>query len=248
MVFIPLLLTLLAGLSTVIGGMIILFIKNINRRFLSFFLGLSAGAMIYLSFVELLPSAFSHIGFLSTNVFFFFGILFIGIIDYIVPHHYSKVCLKNGKQYDKLMVTGAMVMLGITIHNIPEGIAVFMSSFGNIKYGYLIAFATALHNIPEGIAVSVPIYFVTKNIWLSLGYSFLAGIAEPIGGLLTFFILSPFISQTFLFSLFAFIAGIMVFISFDELLPSCFEYWQGHTAIAGVICGMLMIAFSLLFI
>jgi len=246
-IFIPLLLAFLAGISTLVGSLIFLFIKKFNRKSLSFFLGLSAGAMIYLSFMELLPSSLRSIGFIPTNILFFLGILFIGIIDFIVPHHYSKVCFKNGTPYNKLMMTGTMTILGITIHNFPEGAAVFMSSYGNLKFGLLIALATALHNIPEGIAVSVPIYYATRNKWKSIGYSFIAGIAEPIGAVITFLVLRPFISSTFLAYLFAFIAGIMVFISLDELLPSCFEHSQGHRAIIGIITGMFLIASSLIF-
>ncbi len=206
---------------------------------------MSAGAMVYISFIELLPVSIKTLGFLSSNIAFFLGMFCIGIIDVIIPHHYMNYCSKNGIKYDKLMVTSSILAIGIAIHNFPEGIAVFMSSLGNMRFGILIAFATALHNIPEGVAVATPIYFATRSKLKAFGYSFLAGIAEPIGAILAFVILQPYLSSTFLSYVFAFVAGIMVYISFDELLPTCFEQGEGHTAIAGIVTGMLVMAASL---
>jgi len=243
----PLLLSFLAGICTILGCFIIFFIKNFKKSYLSFFLGMSAGSMIYISFVELIPTAIETLGFWSSNIAFFLGILFIGIINFIVPHHFANYCSKNGIKYNKLMFTGFMVAIGIAIHNFPEGVAVFMSSLGDIRFGILIAFATALHNIPEGVAVATPIYFATKSKRKALGYTFLAGIAEPIGAIVTYMILQPYLSFEFLSYVFAFVAGIMVYISFDELLPSCFENCKGHSAIAGIVIGMLIMALSLNF-
>jgi len=242
---IPLLLSFLAGISTVLGSFIFFLIKDFKKSYLSFFLGISAGAMIYISFMELLPESIQTIGFLPSNIGFFLGILFIGIIDIFIPHHFMKYCSRNGVKYDKMMVTGLVVAIGIAIHNFPEGIAVFMSSLGNLKFGILIAFATAIHNIPEGIAVATPVYFATKSKKSALLYSFLAGIAEPTGAIIAYVILQPYLSPTFLAYVFAFVAGIMVYISIDELLPSCFENSQGHTAIAGIVLGMIIMASSL---
>ena len=241
----PLLLSFLAGISTVFGSLIFLFIKDFKKSYLSFFLGISAGAMIYISFIELLPEAIKVLGFFPSNIAFFLGIFFIGIIDILIPHHFMKYCSRNGVKYDKLMVTGVMVAIGIAIHNFPEGIAVFMSSLGNVKFGFLIAFATAIHNIPEGVAVATPVYFATKSKKKAFMYSFLAGIAEPIGAIMAYVILQPYLSPTFLAYIFAFVAGIMVYISIDELLPSCFENSQGHTAIAGIVLGMFVMMLSL---
>ena len=243
----PLLLSFLAGICTVFGSFILFFVKDFKKSYLSFFLGISAGAMIYLSFIELMPQAIKELGFLSSNLVFFLGILFIGIIDFIVPHHFINYCSKNGFKYDKLMLSSFMVVVGIAIHNFPEGVAVFMSSLGNIKFGVLIALATALHNIPEGIAVATPIYFVTKSKLKAFGYSFFAGIVEPLGALIAYLVLRPYLSLNFLFYVFAFVAGIMVYISLDELLPSCFEHARGHTAIVGIVIGMMIMAFSLNF-
>jgi len=246
-ILLPLSLSFLAGMSTLFGSLIVFFIKDFKKSYLSFFLGISAGAMMYLSFMELLPEAIRSLGFIPSNCAFFLGIAFIGIIDRIAPHHFMNYCSKNGIKYDKLMFTGFMVTAGIAIHNFPEGVAVFMSSLGSLRFGVLIAFATALHNISEGVAVALPIYFATKSKRKAFGYAFLAGIAEPIGAIVAYIILQPYLSPVLLSYIFAFVAGIMVYISLDELLPSCFEYCQGHTAIAGIVIGMFVIATSLAF-
>lgn len=244
---VPFLLSFLAGISTVVGGLIFLAVKDFRKGFLSFFLGISAGAMIYLSFMELIPLAIENLGLELANGVFFLGIVFIGLIDYLVPHHYSLHCQRNGKKFDRLAVTGVMVTAAIAIHNFPEGVAVFMSSYENIKFGLLIAFATALHNIPEGVAVATPVYYATGRKSKVFWYTFLAGVAEPIGALLTYFILQPYLTPWLISGIFAFVAGIMVYISLDELLPSCFENCQGHTAISGIMLGMLLMAVSVLF-
>jgi len=241
----PLLLSFLAGISTVIGALVFLFFKNFHKSWLSFLLGVSGGSMVYISFVELLPEAIKGIGAIPSNITFFIGIVFIAIIDVAIPHHYRQYCCKKGIEYNKLMVTGLITAIGIAIHNFPEGVAVFMSSVGNPRFGLSVAFATALHNIPEGVAVATPIYFATKDKMKSLKYSFLAGIAEPIGAVVTYLVLRPCLSHTFLSYIFAFVAGIMVYISFDELIPSSFENCQGHNAISGIVVGMLIMALSL---
>src|SRR4030042_6609752 len=123
-ILLPLLLSFLAGICTVLGGLVIVLIREFKKSYLSFFLGISAGAMIYLSFIELMPEAMKTLGFLNTNIVFFLGILFIGIIDQIAPLHYQSYCSKNGVPYDKLLLTGYLVAIGIIIHNFPEGIAV----------------------------------------------------------------------------------------------------------------------------
>ncbi|HOX96175.1 MAG TPA: zinc transporter ZupT [Candidatus Woesebacteria bacterium] len=244
----PLLLTFLAGISTVLGAFVVFFLKDFKKSYLSFFLGMSAGTMVYLSFMELLPLAVESISFRQANITFFIGILLIGLVDKIIPHHYINYYSKRRKECNKLMITGFMVAVGLTIHNFPEGITVFMSSLGGVRLGFLIAFATALHNIPEGMAVATPIYFATNSKRKAFGYSFLAGIAEPIGAFFAYLIFQQYFNSTFLSYIFAFVAGVMVYISFDELLPTCFKHSEGHTAIFGIIIGMLIMALSLSFL
>ena len=248
-IIIPFLLTLLAGLSTVLGS--ILFLRHFcNKKYLGFILGLSAGVMIYLSFTELLPISISKIGFLSANLYFFLGIIIIGIIDVILPHHYleEKVRGKQNIVDRKLFSVGLIVTLGLAIHNVPEGMAVFLSSFSELKLGILLAIAIAIHNIPEGIAVSAPIFHATNSKKKAIQYSFISGIAEPIGAIIAYFVLKPFLNEAILAYIFSIVAGIMVYISFDELLPASFRDNEGHSAILGIVSGMIIVAISLLFL
>jgi ZIP family zinc transporter len=183
---------------------------------------------------------------------FFLGILFIAFIDMIIPekenpHSYSGLSNgAEGKVNTSLMRTGLFTALAIGIHNFPEGLATFGTTLNNVKLGIVIALAIAIHNIPEGISVSIPIFYATKNKKKAFTYSFLSGVAEPIGAIIGFLILMPFLSTGVLYSLLAFVGGIMVYISVDELLPIAHQYGYGHTVILGVILGMFIMAFSLL--
>lgn len=180
-IVVPLLLTLLAGLSTVLGSFIFLSRHFRKRKFIGFFLGLSAGVMIYLSFVELLPYAITNMGFMYANLFFFIGIIVMAIIDFLLPHAYleEKMCPKQNIVDHRLFSTGVVVTLGLIIHNFPEGMAVFLSSFTDIKLGVLLAIAIAVHNIPEGIVVAAPIYHATQSKSKAIKYAFISGMAEP---------------------------------------------------------------------
>ncbi|KYC46944.1 MAG: zinc transporter ZupT [Candidatus Methanofastidiosum methylothiophilum] len=247
-----LLLTVIAGLSTGIGSSIAYFIKRPKTIYLSFSLGLSAGVMIYVSFVELLPQALDNIGELLAVTAFFLGIFFISIIDMVIPekenpHSFSGLSENIDPRNKKdLMRTGLFTALAIGIHNFPEGLATFGTALGDPKLGIVIAIAIAIHNIPEGISVSIPIFYATNSKNKAFLYSFLSGVAEPIGALIGFLILLPFLSSAVLVSLMAFVAGIMVYISIDELLPMAHQYGHSHTVIIGVILGMMLMAFSII--
>lgn len=246
------LLTLLAGLSTGIGSLIAYFIRKPKTIYLSFSLGFSAGVMIYISFVELLPTAFVTVGQFVGVVVFFLGILLIAFIDMIIPesrnpHHYKE--MPNGQTIKvdaTLLRTGLFTALVIAVHNFPEGLTTFGATLSNVQLGLIITLAIAIHNIPEGISVSVPIFYATGDRKKAFRYSFLAGLAEPVGAVVGFLILLPFLSSTLLSSLLAFVAGIMVYISIDELLPMAHRYGHSHTVILGFILGMALLATSLL--
>ncbi len=245
---IPFLLTLLAGLSTVAGAFIFFHYDFSKKKFLGFFLGLSAGVMIYLSFVELLPYSIENLGFLNANIFFFIGIIFMALIDFFLPHHYlgEKISFKNSIIDHKMASTGLVVTLGLIIHNFPEGMAVFLSSFSDVKLGFVLALAIAIHNIPEGIAVAVPIFHATNSKAKALKYAFISGMAEPLGAVIAYLLFRPYLSQDILAYIFALVAGVMVYISFDELLPACFRDGHGHHSILGVMVGMGIVSVSLL--
>lgn len=260
-IFFPLVLTLLAGLATGIGSAIAFFARRTNVRFLSFSLGLSAGVMIYVSFVELFAESRSMLtaqwgetaGLTATVLCFFGGILLIGLIDRLVPsfenphemHTVEEMEHHPGK-HAKLMRMGVITALVIGIHNFPEGIATFMSAIDNPALGIAIAAAIAIHNIPEGIAVSIPIYYATGSRRKAFLLSLSSGLAEPVGALLAYAVLLPFLSPVLLGCIFGIVAGIMVFISLDELLPAAEEYGEHHISIYGVVTGMAVMAVSLI--
>jgi ZIP family zinc transporter len=245
-------LTLLAGLSTGIGSAIAYFIRRPKIVYLSFSLGLSAGVMIYVSFVELLPLAVEDIGEGLGVLFFFAGIAFIGVIDLLVPepenpHNYEGLDQPETGHHDhRLMRAGTMTAVAIGIHNFPEGLATFASALSDVHLGIFIAIAIAIHNIPEGIAVSVPIFYATHDKKKAFIYSFLSGVSEPVGALVGYLLLMPFLTPTVLAGTLALVAGIMVYISLDELLPIAHRYGHGHLVISGVATGMLIMAVSLL--
>lgn len=247
-IWLPLLLTFLAGIFTVLGSFITFFTQDFKKSHLQFFLGLSAGVMIYVSFVELLTTAIKTIGPIKANIAFFCGIILVMLIDFIIPHEYIEERIRTKKYDAKLMKAGLFTALGIAIHNFPEGVAVFMSAMVNIKLGIVLAFAIALHNIPEGIAVAMPIFYATKSKKKAFWYSFLSGVAEPAGAVIAILILMPLLTPAVLALLLAAVAGIMVFISFDELLPLSYQSEGSHISILGVIVGMLIMAVSLTFL
>ncbi len=245
-------LTILAGLSTGIGSAIAYFIKKPKIVYLSFSLGLSAGVMIYISFMELLPNSLRIVGKYWGTVSFFAGIAVIGLIDLLIcepenPHDFEGLDEPTAvRDPSRLMRTGLLTALAIGIHNFPEGLATFASTLSDVKLGIFIAIAIAIHNIPEGIAVSVPIFYATQNKNKAFFYSFLSGVSEPVGAVIGYLILLPFLTPAVLAGLLAFIAGVMVYISLDEMVPMAHRYGHGHLAIAGVVSGMLIMAVSLL--
>ncbi len=254
-------LTLFAGLATGLGSAIAFFAKKTNTGFLAFSLGLSAGVMLYVSFVEILPKAQDfligihgeNVGKWITLASFFGGILLIGIIDFLIPSadnpHEARPLedmLSTEKQKSSLMRMGIFTAIAITIHNFPEGIATFISALEDPQIGVSVAFAVAIHNIPEGIAVSVPIYYATNSKAKAFGYSFLSGLSEPLGAVIGYVLIQYFFSTDIMGIIFGLVAGIMVFISLDELLPAAQRYGKHHVSILGVVIGMLIMGISLL--
>ena len=240
------LLTAGAGLSTGIGSCIGLAVRKPGPKFMGFTLGFSAGVMILVSFVELLQEGIDTIGFVAAHTGFFLGMIVFFLIDFLVPHDYIGQ-EDHGKipSTSRLKRTGVLLALGIGIHNLPEGMATFMSAMEDIHLGIAIAVAIAIHNIPEGLAVSAPVYAATGSRRKAFLWSLLSGLSEPIGAGLAGLILLPFMSEAVLGWVLSFVAGIMIAISIDELIPVSKSYDTEHTPIVGVISGMLVMAFSL---
>jgi ZIP family zinc transporter len=254
-------LTVFSGLATGVGSLMSFLSKKFNPKFLAGALGFSAGVMIYVSLVEIMVKAKDSltvangikIGNIYTVIAFFTGIAIIALIDKLIPSFENPHEIKNIEEKNmnpsnnkKLLRMGMFSALAIAIHNFPEGLATFMGALTDPTLGISIAVAIAIHNIPEGIAVSVPIYYATKNRKKAFWLSFLSGLAEPVGAILGYFILRNFFNESTFGVIFAGVAGIMVYISLDELLPTAEEYGEHHIAIGGLIAGMAVMATSLL--
>lgn len=240
-------LTFFAGLSTILGSLFFIFKIFQKKSSLIFFLGFSAGVMIYLSFAELVPTSINKIGFFNTNFLFFLGILIMAFFDYFIPFHYL---IKNRNKQNintkpELFSKALLMTIAFTIHNIPEGMAVFLSSLDQIKLGILLAIAVAIHNIPEGMAVAVSVYQATKNKIEAIKYTTISALAEPLGALIFFLFFINYYAEELIFSFYAVVAGIMIYVSFDELLPSCFQNGVRHYSILGIIFGILVVFISL---
>lgn len=253
-------LTMMAGLSTTIGGIVSVLRKKLHYKFLSSALGFSAGVMIYVSLVDIFPKARTSLsavygdskGFLITTLAFFAGMALIALIDHFVPSadnpHEIPNMSGDGCDIDKesLLRTGLFSALAIAIHNFPEGLATFTSSLKDPALGVSITIAIAIHNIPEGIAVAVPVLYATRSRWKAVRYAFLSGLSEPLGAIVGYSILRNIFNDVTFGVVFAAVAGIMVYISLDELLPTAERYGEHHIAMYGVISGMVVMALSLL--
>ena len=245
-VAIALVLTALAGLSTTIGSLLGLFVRKPGPRFMALTLGFSGGVMVLVSFVELLAGGIEALGFGLAHIAFFAGMLGMFLIDILIPHEYmAERHHTEGRAEDTLLKTGLLVALGIGIHNFPEGMATFAATLQDVSLGAAIAVAVAIHNIPEGLAVSMPVYVATGSRRKAFLWSFLSGVAEPAGAAVAALVLLPFLNDAVLGLMLSAVAGIMVFISLDELVPAARSFGQEHFSILGVVTGMAVMAASL---
>lgn len=261
-------LTLFAGLSTGIGSGIALVAKKTNTTLLAVSLGLSAGVMIYISFMELFATSLTTLrtdyGAIRGELFgvlaFFGGILLIMLLDFVIPEDENphemhivedlsqlpKPRNHHNEHSKSLHRVGVMSAVVIAIHNFPEGMVTFLTALNDSALAIPIAIAIAIHNIPEGISVAVPIYYATGNRKKAFWTSFFSGLAEPVGAGIAYLILAPFLTPALISILNAVIAGIMVYISLDELLPAAEAYGKHHLSILGLVAGMAVMALTLL--
>ena len=269
---VALILSSIAGLSTVLGGFVTFFIKENSLKFLSFGLGLSAGVMLFISLVDLYPESCEMIKNQMGENFIWLAILFFAIgmrsavlIDYFSPDHlqaqmFTKQIGANEKHIDstnctkdenavisigKIKKAGILTAIVVAVHNFPEGLATFFLTAQDVMLGLGIVFAIAIHNIPEGMAISIPVYQATHSKRKAFMYSFLAGMAEPVGGVIGFIIIKTLFPNLCIGILFSLVAGIMTYISLDTLLPLSKDYDTGHYSISGVVIGLLIMAIAL---
>ncbi len=254
--------TFLAGISTCFGAFLTFFTSHTNKRLISLALGFSAGVMVFISFTEIFPEARELIssayggskGYMLTLIAFLGGALLMAFIGKLFPskespHGVQYIEDRENKEkahdYKRLHRIGLFTAVALTIHNFPEGLVTFITNMEGASFGIPIAIAIAIHNIPEGIAISLPIYFATKSRVKSFLYTFIAGIAEPIGALIGYFFLRQYTSNLMIGVLLASVAGIMVFISFDELFPTAREYGKHGEVLSGLVAGMMVMGGSI---
>lgn len=265
----------IAGLSTMIGGIVTFFIKGNSLKFLSFGLGLSAGVMLFVSLVDLYPEAGEMIKNQMGDSFSWLAIVFFGLgilsailIDFFVPDHiqdnmFVKQIGANEKHIDsadcaqnenaiisigKVKRAGLITALVVALHNLPEGLATFTLTAQDVMLGLSVVIAIAIHNIPEGMAISIPVYQATHSKRQAFLYSFLSGMAEPVGGFIGFLLIKTLFPNLCIGFLFALVAGIMTYISLDTLLPLSKDYDTGHYSISGVVLGLMIMGSALILI
>jgi len=250
-----LLLAAAAGLSTAVGSLLGLVVRRPGAKFMGFTLGFSAGVMILVSFAELMPLAVETpgVGFLGAYLAFFLGMGGYFLIDVLLPHDYigqhdhspGRMAAGDLSKSWSLERTGVLVAIGITIHNFPEGMATFVGAMKDVRLGLAIAVAIAIHNIPEGLAISAPIYAATGSRRKAFGWSFLSGVSEIAGAATAAAVLHPILTEKVMGVVLAVVAGVMVVISLDELIPAAKAFETEHLPIVGVIVGMAVMVVSL---
>lgn len=255
--FIAFSITLIAGLFTVLGSGLVIFSKTPNPKVLSFGLAFAGGAMVYVSLTEILTQSQEAFklaygeaqGFAAATLAFLVGMGLITVIDRLVPNPHETLDANDpdflNRKRHHIARVGLMAAFAITAHNFPEGLATFFATLESPTLGMPLAVAIAIHNIPEGISIAAPVYFATRSRPLTILACLISGLAEPVGAALGYTLLQPFLSHAVFGSLFGLIAGIMVFLALDELLPAAKRYSDGHETVYGLISGMAVIALSL---
>jgi ZIP family zinc transporter len=249
--------TLAAGLATGLGSLLVIFARGPNPRLLAFGLAFAGGAMVYVSLTEIFNKSVAsftlaydaRLGFTFATFAFLAGVLLIMGIDMLVPNPHDTLTAddpalrEHNREYIRRV--GLMTAVAITAHNFPEGLATFFATLNNPAVGLPLAFAIAIHNIPEGIAIAVPVYYATGNKGYAFVASLMSGLAEPVGAVIGYTVLAGFLSDAVFGAVFGLIAGIMVFLAIDELLPAAKRYAQGHETVYGLVSGMGVLALSL---
>ncbi|KAJ6961377.1 zinc transporter ZTP29 [Populus alba x Populus x berolinensis] len=262
-VMVALALSLVGGLSTSIGALFVILFEAPNLKMLGLLQGFAAGLMLSISFLDLAHNAINSIGFLKGNLWFFGGVVFFGIIANFIPEPTFapssdvKSKKKNGDQGGKDMIkkhrrqvlfSGIITAIGISLHNFPEGMAVFLGSIKGLRVGLNLALAIALHNIPEGVAVALPIYFATQSKWQAFKLATVSGFAEPLGVVLVAYLFPSSLSPEILEGLLASVGGVMAFLTLHEMLPLAFDYAGQKQAVKAVFFGMAFMSASLYFL
>lgn len=240
-----------AALATIIGSVFVIRAKAENPKLLAFGLAFAAGAMVYVSLVEIFVksvNAFTGVygdpaGYKYATIAFFCGVAFLVFLDRVIPNPHCG--MEHEGDAGKLKRVGLMAALAITAHNIPEGMATFFATLDDPVVGAPLAAAIAVHNIPEGVSIAIPVFYATGSRAKALGAVTISALAEPLGAALGYAVLAPFLSPAVFGAVFGGIAGAMVFLALDELLPAAKRYTTGHETAYGLVAGMAALALSL---
>lgn len=240
-----LLISFFAGISTLLGGLVVYLKFKDKNSFIAFALSFSLSVMISLSIFELLPDSFIT---LSSRFGLLVGIIFTTVMflvgKFLVTKINKKLALLQNK--DNLYRVGLLSMIALMLHNFPEGIATFMASYNDLSAGISLGIAIMLHNIPEGISISVPIYYATGSKKRGVIYSLISGLAEPLGAILAFIVLKNYINDITIALVLVIVAGIMITISINEMLPEVNSYNKKNISILGMIIGVILVIVNLL--
>ncbi|PIA50253.1 hypothetical protein AQUCO_01300772v1 [Aquilegia coerulea] len=261
-VMVALALSMVGGLSTSLGALFVILNDAPNLKMLGLLQGFAAGLMLSISFLDLAHNAMNSIGFLKGNLWFFAGVIFFGIIASFIPEPTlaPSVDVKSKKKKDdggkdqlkkhrrQVLFSGIITAIGISLHNFPEGMAVFLGSMKGLRVGLNLALAIALHNIPEGVAVALPVYFATQSKWQAFKLATLSGFAEPLGVVIVAYLFPSSLNPEILEGLLAAVGGVMAFLTLHEMLPLAFDYAGQKQAVKAVFLGMAFMSASLYFL
>lgn len=260
-VTVALMLSLVGGASTSLGALFVVINPTPKLKVLGLLQGFAAGLMLSISFLDLAHNAINSIGFLKANLWFFGGVVVFAFIVNFIPeptlvpsqnqadksekNHYDggKDLMKKHRR--QVLFSGIITAIGISLHNFPEGMAVFLGSIKGLRVGLNLALAIALHNIPEGIAVALPVYFATESKWQAFKIASLSGLAEPLGVVLVAYLFPSSLSPEILEGLLGSVGGVMAFLTLHEMLPLAFDYAGQKQAIKAVFIGMAVMSTSL---
>lgn len=241
-----------AAFATILGAGVLWNVKKPDPRLLAFGLAFAGGAMVYVSLVEIFVKsqiAFGHghadkeaYGF--ATLAFFCGVGLVMLLDRLLPNPHEGLA-SHDHDHKHAGRVGLMAALAITAHNFPEGMATFFATLDDATVGAPLAAAIAIHNIPEGVSIAIPVYFATGSRKKAVFACVISALAEPVGALIGYGVLRPFLSPDVYGWVFGIIAGVMVFLALDELLPAAKRYAKGHETVYGMTLGMAALALSL---
>ncbi|MED6183003.1 Zinc transporter ztp29 [Stylosanthes scabra] len=253
-------LSCVGGFSTSIGGLFVIINKTPSLKMLGLLQGFAAGLMLSISFFDLAHNAINSLGYLKGNLWFFAGVISFAVVSNFIPEptavpvpdnkntknvgdHRNRDIMK--RQRRQVLFSGIITAIGISLHNFPEGMAVFLGSMKGLRVGLNLALAIALHNIPEGIAVALPVYFATESKKQALKLASLSGFAEPLGVIIIACLFPRSLNPEILEGLLGAVGGVMAFLTLHEMLPLAFDYAGQKQSVKAVFCGMAFMSASL---